>query len=195
MDPYPIFSPTHASFPGGQVCQVSPPPGPLSHHSQCFLSLACSSPQYFYGWGFPGGSVVKNPPANAGDAGLIPGSGRSPGEGNGSPLEHCCLESPMDGGAWGAAYGPGLAASDATEQRQLCPRGWTLQLFHIFTQTSFSQPGLFCPSCLKYSSAHVAFSVLFPDLGFSSVLLVVYFVTSVWARTSICCVHCYTPLT
>ena len=108
----------------------------------------------------------KESACNAGDVGSIPGLGRSPGEGNGSPLEHCCLESPMDGGAWGAAYGPGLAASDATEQRQLCPRGWTLQLFHIFTQTSFSQPGLFCPSCLKYSSAHVAFSVLFPDLGF-----------------------------
>ena len=37
--------------------------------------------------GFPGGSVVKNPPANAGDAGLIPGSGRLPGEGNGNPLQ------------------------------------------------------------------------------------------------------------
>ena len=37
-------------------------------------------------WGFPGGSVVKNPPANAGDAGLISGSERSPGEGNGNPL-------------------------------------------------------------------------------------------------------------
>ena len=36
--------------------------------------------------GFPGGSVVKNPPANAGDVGLIPGLGRSPGKGNGSPL-------------------------------------------------------------------------------------------------------------
>ena len=37
-------------------------------------------------WGFPGGSMVKNPPAKAGDAGLIPGSGRSPEEGNGHPL-------------------------------------------------------------------------------------------------------------
>ena len=39
------------------------------------------------GWGFPGGSAVKNPPANAGDMGLIPGLGRSPGEGNGNPLQ------------------------------------------------------------------------------------------------------------
>ena len=49
---------------------------------------------------FPGVSVVKNPPANAGDAGLIPGLGRSPGEGNGNPLQYCCLGNPMDRGAW-----------------------------------------------------------------------------------------------
>ena len=51
----------------------------------------------------PCGSLVKNPPANAGDvgdAGSIPGSGRSPGEGNGTPLQYSCLENPMDGGAW-----------------------------------------------------------------------------------------------
>ena len=45
--------------------------------------------------GFPGGSVVENPPASARDAedmGLIPGSGRSPGEGNGNPLQYSCLE-------------------------------------------------------------------------------------------------------
>ena len=55
--------------------------------------------------GFPGGSVVKNPPANAGDSGLIPsrkGSGRSPGEGNGNPLQYSCLENPMDRGVWWA---------------------------------------------------------------------------------------------
>ena len=51
-------------------------------------------------WGFPGGTVVKNPPANAGDVGLIPGSGRSPGGGNGNPLQYSCLENPMDRGAW-----------------------------------------------------------------------------------------------
>ena len=50
-------------------------------------------------YGFPVGSVVKKLPANAGDtrdAGLIPGSGRSPGEGNGDPLRCSCLENPMD---------------------------------------------------------------------------------------------------
>ena len=46
------------------------------------------------GWGFPGGSAVKNPPANAGDMGLIPGLGRSHGEGNGNPLQYSCLRIP-----------------------------------------------------------------------------------------------------
>ena len=46
--------------------------------------------------GFPGGSVVKNPPANEGDAGLIPGSRRSPGERTGNPLQYSCLGNPMD---------------------------------------------------------------------------------------------------
>ena len=44
--------------------------------------------------------MVKNPPASAGDAGLIPGSGRSPGEGNGNPLQYSCLGNPMARGAW-----------------------------------------------------------------------------------------------
>ena len=53
--------------------------------------------------GFPGGSVVKNPSANAGDtrdAGSVSGSGRSPGGGYGNPLQYSCLENPMDRGAW-----------------------------------------------------------------------------------------------
>ena len=50
--------------------------------------------------GFPGGSEVKASASNAGDLGSIPGSGRSPGEGNGNPLQYSCLENPMDGAAW-----------------------------------------------------------------------------------------------
>ena len=49
---------------------------------------------------FPGGSDGKASACNAGDLGSIPGSGRSSGEGNGNPLQHSCLENPMDGGAW-----------------------------------------------------------------------------------------------
>ena len=46
--------------------------------------------------------TVKNPPANTGDPGSTPGSGRSPGEGNGYQLQYSCLENPMDTGAWWA---------------------------------------------------------------------------------------------
>ena len=56
-------------------------------------------------WGFPGGSLVKNLPASAGDtgdAGLIPGSGRSPRRVNGNPLQDSCQDNPMDRGAWQA---------------------------------------------------------------------------------------------
>ena len=56
-------------------------------------------------WGcnnFPGGSDGKASAYNAGDLGLIPGSGRSPREGNGNPLQYSCLENPMDRGAWEA---------------------------------------------------------------------------------------------
>ena len=51
---------------------------------------------------FPGGSAVKNRPANLGDTGLSPGSGRSPGEGNGNPLQYSCLQNPMDRRSWQA---------------------------------------------------------------------------------------------
>ena len=55
---------------------------------------------------FPGGSDSKASAYSAGDPGLIPGLGRSPGEGNGNPLQYSCLENPRDGGAWWAAvYG------------------------------------------------------------------------------------------
>ena len=63
--------------------------------------------------GFPGVSGLKNLPANAGDAreaGLIPGLGRSSGEGNGNPLQYSCLGSSMDRRAWWAAV-PGVAKS------------------------------------------------------------------------------------
>ena len=52
--------------------------------------------------GFPGGSDGKESACNAGDLGSIPGSGRSPGEGSGYPLQYSCLENSMDRGAWQA---------------------------------------------------------------------------------------------
>ena len=71
--------------------------------------------------GFPGGSVIKNPPANTGDAGSIPGSGRSLGERNGNPPQCSCLGNPMNRGAWWVTV-RGIARFRhdlATKQQQL----------------------------------------------------------------------------
>ena len=61
-----------------------------------------------------GGSVVKNPPANVGDAGLIPSSGRSPGNGNGNLLQYSCLGNLRDRGAWQATVHGVAKESDRT---------------------------------------------------------------------------------
>ena len=73
-------------------------------------------------WGFPGGSKVKASACNAGHLGSIPGLGKSPGEGNGNPLQSSCLENPMGGGAgW------------ATVHR--VPKSWTRPNDFTFTFT------------------------------------------------------------
>ena len=64
--------------------------------------------------GFPGGSALKNSPANARDLGSIAGLGRSTQEGNGNPLQHSCLENSMDRGAWQATVQGVAKESDTT---------------------------------------------------------------------------------
>ena len=74
---------------------------------------------------FPGGSVVKSPPANAGAAGSIPGSGKSAGGGHGSPLQYHCLENPMERGVWQATvYGE----REGDQMNEKVPRGPQLSL-------------------------------------------------------------------
>ena len=70
-------------------------------------------------WGFPGGSEVKNLPADARDTGSIPGLGISPGEGHGNPLQYSCLENPVDRGAWQATV----------------TKSWTRLIVHTHTHT------------------------------------------------------------
>ena len=79
---------------------------------------------------FPGGSVVKNLPANVGDGGWTPGSRRAPGEGNGNPLQYSCLGNPMDRGAWRATV-HGVAKSQT----------WlSLSLPSLVSKSLFSAP-------------------------------------------------------
>ena len=84
---------------------------------------------------FPGGLAVKNLPANAGDLGLIPGSGRSPGEENGNPLQYSCLENSLERGArWATVHrvtksrtrrSPhGTQAGMASQETLLCLGAW-----------------------------------------------------------------------
>ena len=68
----------------------------------CFTGTVWEGIFIYLFFDFPGGSDGKASAYNAGDLGLIPGIGRSPGEGNGNPLQYSCLENPMDGGTWQA---------------------------------------------------------------------------------------------
>ena len=78
--------------------------------------------------GSPGDTVVKSLPANAGNAGLTPGLGRTLGEGNGNPLQYSCLGNPMDRGAWRATIHGVAKESDTTQRLNNSPPGITLEL-------------------------------------------------------------------
>ena len=80
--------------------------------------------------GFPDGSVVKNPPANAGDERSIPGSRKSPGEGNSNSLQYSCLGNSMDSGAWLATAHGVVKESDMTQQQNNKP------IYHHFNVKS-----------------------------------------------------------
>ena len=80
----------------------------------CLKSFICTSNISFKEISFPAGADGKESTCNARDLGVIPGLGRSPGEGNGNPLQYSCLENPMDIGAcWATAHG--VSESDAAE--------------------------------------------------------------------------------
>ena len=83
----------------------------------------------------PSGTVVKNPPASAEgarDAGLTPGSGRSPGEGNGNPLQDSCLENSADRGAWRATQS--MASQSQTDKAERKHTGFQFSSFCLFVE-------------------------------------------------------------
>ena len=83
-------------------------------YSQTWQLMLWLANTYIIDWSFPCDSIVRNPPANEGGEGSIPGSGRSPEEGNGNPLQYSCLGNPMDRGAWWATVHGGRNESDVT---------------------------------------------------------------------------------
>ena len=92
--------------------------------------------------GFPGGSEVKASACNAGDLGLIPGLGISPGEGNGNPLQYSCLENPMAGGAWWATV-HGVAKSRTRLSNLTFTFHSDIDLQFVFLVVSLSGFGIF----------------------------------------------------
>ena len=108
---------------------------------------------------FPGGSHGKASVYNVGNLGLIPGSGRSPGEGNGNLLQDSCLENPMDRGAWWAlVHG--------------VPKSHTQQLNHHYTDESFQKDTFFCFQVVCACFIRMIFSSQFLLLNYISAFLV-----------------------
>ena len=87
------------SFAAGEFCTTEPLQKPIATMQDVISLLQQREASGTWHMGFPRGAVVKNPPANAGHGGSIPGLGRSP-EGNGNPLQYSSLGNPMDRRAW-----------------------------------------------------------------------------------------------
>ena len=94
--------------------------------------------------GFPGGTVVQNPPANAEDVSSVPGSGRSPGVGNGNALQYSCLENSMDRGTWQATV-HGVTNS----QTQLSDKA------HVFRKETMDTTIAYCRTMFECRFCHL----------------------------------------
>ena len=126
------------------------------HNRQPFHSLHILSSGKCYNQGFPGGSVVENPPANEGDLGSIPGSGRSPGEGNGNPFQYSCLGNFMDRGAWWAiVHGVTKSRtqlSDYITTQSGITRFWNLHDSSVVSKRHYYRPHYISLSYIIYNN-------------------------------------------
>ena len=93
--------------------------------------VAAISTPFSYIKGFPGGPMTKDPSANAGDAGSMPGSGRSLGRGRGNPLQYSCMKNPMDRGAWQATVHRGSQRVGLSPHASTPTLIWFLSLNNI----------------------------------------------------------------
>ena len=106
-------------------------------------------------WGLPGGAVVKNLPANTGDArdtGSIPGSGRSPGVGNGNPHHYSCLGNFMDKGSWWTTV-HGVAKSQT--QLSAAAHTWCIGRFQHFVVVVDGCSAVRCNSCVLLKGVQI----------------------------------------
>ena len=119
--------------------------------SEIFFFFQSSYHFLLYYMGFPHSLVSKESACNAGDLGLIPGSGRSPGEGNGNPLQYSCLENPMDRGA--------LQATVHRVARVGHDLATKPPLYYISSVQSLSHVQLFATSWTTACQASLSFSI------------------------------------
>ena len=139
----------------GVTAVRSPPtPSPFSsfpyERDSDSRSAKTVGPHFIFNWGFPGGSEGKEPVSNGEDLRSTPGSGRSPGEGEGHPHQYSCLGNPMDRGAWGARV-HGVAKSfrmtEATQSSSIFSDGGTRDVSLSEPQVKFppGETGLALP--------------------------------------------------
>ena len=132
--------------------------------------------------GFPGGSVVKNPSANTGDVDLIRGSGRSPGEGNGNPLQYSHQGNPMGRGDWWATVHGVTKASDMTwlNNNNNCPAPVLSFLFHPLSKNSLVLHFILC------TETHLFLSKNWEKYAFEVILSFWYYKTESNAYLQTC---------
>ena len=129
-----FLSPSREDFPFlkvyGRLNFLFPFESSQNEWIKSFLKHSFSKPSW-KSWGFPGGSDGKKSACNARDPGLIPALGRSPGEGNGNPLQYFCLKNSMDRAAW-SGYSPwGCKELDTTKWVTLHWKSWVIKKFQM----------------------------------------------------------------
>ena len=125
-----------------------------------------------YTQGFPGASEDKASACNAGDPGSIPGLGRSPGEGNGNPLQYSCLENPMDRGAWRATSPRGCKELDMTERLHSFTHSYTHTHAQIPTCDNFIEKVLYYLNKFQVNHIYIIYiHINYICLEFISILL------------------------
>ena len=150
----------------------------------------CNNDSLYHFLGFPGGLDGKESACSAGDLGSIPGSGRSPGEGNSNPLQYSCLENPVDGGVWSATV-HGIAKAQLSDfsfflslslPTPLTPVSIYLPIYHLFYLSSISLSTYL--SFIYYLCLTINYLSMYLSIGLSGTS---YILSSDWKRIQTLC--------